>query len=50
MAVNLHEICRLCVEEIKTPSATLMEGSTLLTKIRRFLPAVKVSVLKIHEV
>lgn len=42
MAVNLREICRLCVEEIKTPSTTLTEGSTLLTKIRRFLPAVKI--------
>ncbi|XP_069693253.1 zinc finger protein pita-like isoform X3 [Periplaneta americana] len=43
MAVNLHEICRLCLEEIKTPSASLKEGSSLLTKLRRFLP-----VLKIH--
>jgi hypothetical protein len=49
MAVNLREICRLCLEEIKTPSTTLKEGSSLLTKIRRFLPAVKVSVLKIHK-
>jgi hypothetical protein len=49
MAVNLREICRLCLEEIKTPSTTLTEGSSLLTKIRRFLPAVKVSVLKIHK-
>jgi hypothetical protein len=49
MAVNLREICRLCVEEIKSPSTALKEGSSLLTKIRRFLPAVKVSVLKMHE-
>jgi hypothetical protein len=50
MAVNLRDICRLCVEEIKSPSAALKEGSNLLTKIRRFLPAVKVSVLKIFEI
>lgn len=42
MSLNLHEICRLCLEEIKTPSATLKEGSNLLTKIRRFLPLVKI--------
>jgi hypothetical protein len=42
MAVNLNEICRLCLEEIKTPSATLKEGSNLLIKIRRFLPLVKI--------
>jgi hypothetical protein len=34
------------LEEIKTPSATLKEGSNLLTKIRRFLPLVKVSFIK----
>ena len=47
MALNLNEICRLCLEEIKTPSATLKEGSNLLIKIRRFLPLVKVSFIKI---
>jgi hypothetical protein len=47
MAVNLNEICRLCLEEIKKPSATLKEGSNLLIKIRRFLPLVKVSFIKI---
>ena len=46
MAVNLNEICRLCLEEIKTPSATLKEGGNLLIKIRRFLPLVKVSFMK----
>jgi len=49
MAVNLNEICRLCLEEIKTPSATLKEGSNLLIKIRRFLPLVKVSFMKVCE-
>jgi len=47
MAVNLNEICRLCLEEIKTPSAALKEGSNLLIKIRRFLPLVKVSFIKV---
>jgi hypothetical protein len=47
MAVNLNEICRLCLEEIKIPSATLKEGSNLLIKIRRFLPLVKVSFMKV---
>jgi hypothetical protein len=47
MAVNLNEICRLCLEEIKTPSATLKEGSNLLIRIRRFLPLVKVSFMKV---
>jgi hypothetical protein len=50
MALNLHEICRLCLEEIKNPSTTLKEGSSLLTKIRRFLSAVKVSFIKIYKV
>lgn len=45
--MNLNEICRLCLEEIKTPSATLKEGSNLLIKIRRFLPLVKVSFIKV---
>jgi hypothetical protein len=49
MAVNLNEICRLCLEEIKTPSATLKEGSNLLIKIRRFLPLVKVSLMKVGK-
>ncbi|PSN57300.1 hypothetical protein C0J52_02071 [Blattella germanica] len=43
MAVNLHEICRLCLEEIKTPCTSLKEGSSLLIKLRKFLP-----ILKIH--
>jgi len=45
--VNLNEICRLCLEEIKTQSATLKEGSNLLIKIRRFLPLLKVSFIKV---
>jgi hypothetical protein len=49
MSVNLHEICRLCLEEIKTPSTTLKEGSNVLTKLRRFLPLVKVSFVKIYK-
>jgi hypothetical protein len=50
MALNKHEICRLCLEEIKIPSTTLKEGSSLLAKIRRFLPVVKVSFIKIYKV
>jgi hypothetical protein len=50
MALNLHEICRLCLEEIKEPSTVLKEGSSLLTKIRRFLPVVKVSYIKLYTV
>jgi hypothetical protein len=50
MAVNLNEICRLCLEEIKIPSATLKEGCNLLIKIRRFLPLVKVSFIKISNI
>ncbi|XP_021925385.1 zinc finger protein 85-like isoform X3 [Zootermopsis nevadensis] len=42
MALNLREICRLCLEEIKKPSTTLKEESSLLTRIRTFLPVLKI--------